>query len=352
MTPKIRIFSNLNLRDGTNLIHDIDLHSYATSAPLVIRLLRLLKAVIIPSTYDVIFLNCAATDLLLVCAFKYLWPAKRPVIIAADLILHKPRTNLEWLKAYGRKVLLRKVGLFVFHQKDIAGYHRYYGIENRKVRYIPFKVNSLDQIKQLKVNEGDYVFTGGLSNRDYETLSESLKDITYPMIILAPGQRDAELKNHGTFLSPANFGPNVKIISDDGSSRSWIDYIAKSMFVVLPIRADAISPAGISTYLVAMALRKCVVITDSAATRGILNQTNCVTVPAGNSEALRDAIKRVYEDSALRAGVANAGYQYALTCGGTARLYENFLDCLREFSRTINVKGSASTTEAPRQGEL
>jgi hypothetical protein len=86
---------------------------------------------------------------------------------------------------------------------------------------------------------------------------------------------------------------NVKIVHDDGSLLSWVRHMAESKFVVLPISPDSIAASGISTYLMAMALKKCVIITEGPATKGLLlNHQNSVIVPPRDPDALRRLFSR------------------------------------------------------------
>jgi glycosyltransferase involved in cell wall biosynthesis len=78
--------------------------------------------------------------------------------------------------------------------------------------------------------------------------------------------------------------------------------------------------SGISTYLVAMALGKCVIMTDSPATQGLIDDGHAVVVPPCDPAALRDAIARVASDAAFRERTAAAGKAYASALGDESRL--------------------------------
>ena len=87
---------------------------------------------------------------------------------------------------------------------------------------------------------------------------------------------------------------------------------------------------GIITYLVAMALGKYVIITDGPGSRGILeNGEHCLIVPPRDPAMLRTAILQINGDVALRRDLARAGYNYAMACGDSARLYLDFMRCIR-----------------------
>src|SRR5207248_2470503 len=109
----------------------------------------------------------------------------------------------------------------------------------------------------------------GRSQRDYATFCEAVAGLNYPAVVLMPGS-DRENAMHGTFFERHETPPNVRVLHDDGSVESWNGFLADARMVVVPIRTDAISAAGNSTYLQAMAAGKCVVVTDCPGARGII----------------------------------------------------------------------------------
>jgi glycosyltransferase involved in cell wall biosynthesis len=101
---------------------------------------------------------------------------------------------------------------------------------------------------------------------------------------------------------------------------SWIDFLSRATAVILPILPGKLSPSGLSAYLVSMALGKCVIITDSPATRGLIDRGEAVIVPPRDVDALRDAVVRIANDDQYRRKVAAKGHRYALSLEDEARL--------------------------------
>jgi glycosyltransferase involved in cell wall biosynthesis len=73
-----------------------------------------------------------------------------------------------------------------------------------------------------------------------------------------------------------------------------------------------------------MALKKCVIISDCPATRGILvGDETAVLVPMRDPEALAQALRKAWTDDAYRRRVAEGGYRYAVSLGGEETLMGN-----------------------------
>ncbi len=105
--------------------------------------------------------------------------------------------------------------------------------------------------------------------------------------------------------------------------------MSNAKIVVLCISEESISPSGVGVYLQAMALGKCVIISDCPATRGILEDSNqAILVPQHDVEALAKAIEMVWCNDNVRKQVARAGRQYAISLGGEQELVQRMADCI------------------------
>jgi len=68
-----------------------------------------------------------------------------------------------------------------------------------------------------------------------------------------------------------------------------------------------------------MAMKKCVIVTEGLATRGMLKDEAVIVAPK-DPEALAVAVTRVWTDDVLRRKTAESGRRYAERCGGESRL--------------------------------
>lgn len=333
--PIVRVLTNTTWFDGRRF-EGASIRTRRSSAT---GLLAIVREFFTTRRYDVALFDDAATRQLLVFSLaRKLVRVNRCKLVSVDLILQQPKTFLERLRARLVRHVLETVDLFIFYHKDIRGLERVYGIRLDRAAYIPFKVNDYASVLATPTRDEGFILSCGRSYRDYRTFCEALKGLPYEARILATVEQTAE---HGTTFDFASVPPNVRVVTDDGSWRSWIDSIARATFVVLPILPNALSPAGLSTYLVAMALGKCVIITDSPGTRGILEDGQAVVVPAADAHALRAAIVKVSEDADYRQRMASVGRTFALSLGDERRLADDMVRTVLQRLSAERLNGAA-----------
>lgn len=275
--------------------------------------------------YDIVILNNDTRRLLVLCLLRWIWPFHSCRLVSVDLVLSRPRGWRRRLTAGVMKLLFRKVDLFVLYFVDLEAYNRFYGISPPRVSYVPFKVNSWDEIPLVDElsSDGEYVFTGGRSFRDLPTFIAAMRRLSFPGLLLYHNL--SLMKEHGTHLDLSDLPSNLRAEEDNGDAESWLQYILKAKVVVLPTMASSISASGISAYVLAMACKKCVIITEGAATRGLLTD-QAIIVPPADPIALAEAICLAWQDDDLRERTANAGRHYADRLGGEARLLSDIVD--------------------------
>jgi glycosyltransferase involved in cell wall biosynthesis len=287
---------------------------------------------------DAVILHVPTQELFILCALRLLFPFGRARVVAVDLIQTRPGTSpWQHVQAWLKRVLLGRVDLFLLHQKDISGLQECYGIPSHKVRYIPYKVNSWETVRAMNPPEGDYVFSGGRSRRDYTTFCEALRELDCPAVLLTP--RPEENRLHETYFQAENLPPHLRVVHDDGSASSWIDHMARARIVVICVSPSSISPSGVGTFILAMALKKCVIITESPATRGVLeHERNAILIPMGDAAALREAVRRAWHDDSYRRRIAAGGHAYAMSLGGAETLQRNIASAIADLLRSRQIR--------------
>lgn len=322
---KLRIWSNLNGLDR------IRTNSFTVFVDVYPRgrknILDLIRDYIKSYQYDYLLLNTPPVDLFVFALLKYIIPFNSCKYVSMDCILPVPKGTVQRIKAMILGVLFRQVDLYIEYFKNTEGYKKYYYMIENRFRYVPFKVNRIEAILKKDRYDHGYVFCGGNTRRDFQTLLEAAKGLKIPFkIVTMPNEI---IMKHGSYLDDSMVPENVEVIRHDGSE-SFIDYIAGSRLVVLPIKKKNISASGIGVYLASMALGKCVVISSGVGVDEILTEGQAYIVPPEDPGALREAIMRLYDDHNLRDKYAQKGMEYAMRLGGEDRLAESALDILIE----------------------
>ncbi|MTI98601.1 MAG: glycosyltransferase family 4 protein [Marinobacter adhaerens] len=253
----------------------------------------------------------------------YKWTAK---IIAVDFQFSKPKKGfISQIKSAVWKFAWSKVDLVLGHMKYNIYLNKYYGIDDSKFYYIPFKVNGLNAMDECMSYESDYIFSGGYSWRNYDLLFRAmaqLPDIRLRLLTL----KKERLTIHNTYFKDADLPDNVTVFEHDLNPGTWMEEISKSRCVVLPISPDAICSNGISVALQAMALGKCLIITNCPAVEGIfIDRVDCFIVDPADTDGMAKVISEVVNNSELRRKVAEAGRLKALSYGGVDELMERIM---------------------------
>src|SRR5919109_4496951 len=287
---------------------------------------------------DAVVFNVDERQLLVFCLLRRLIGARHCRLVSVDIHLPPLRTaRLRW-RARFVGWLLREVDLFICYFKATERMQRAYGLVRKPFVYVPFKVNAYAAVERVKPTDDGFGLVCGRSDRDYRTLVAAVDGLDVPIVVLVGPDHAA----YGADIASVTFPPNVRVEMDDGSLESWIKWIARARFIVLPVVPDTLKPSGISAYLDAMALGKCVIITDSPATQGLIDSGEAVVVPPDDPAALRSAITHVAADTEYREHVAAAGSTYARSLGDEARLAEDIAQCVGALVGSAEHKGRAT----------
>lgn len=315
----IRIISNFRNLEQLILPEEPLVHEYIGDYSGAIQFMR--KC----SQSDLVILNIDQKKLMLACLLRWLLPMLRFKLISVDLILRPPKTLKARIMTFIKKVLFSRVDRFILYFKDLRGYERFYGIAPDRALYIPFKVNGWEKIS-VRANgssDGEYVLCAGRTLRDIETFVEAMRRAGCPGVLLQ--QRRELLAEHGTSAWSADLPPNVKLIVDDSDQLdTYFDFISKASLVVIPRFKIDIAPTGISTYLVAMALNKCVIISEGPGAEDVLTD-QAVIVPPENPDKLAEQIELLWNNRQLRSEIAARGREYAQLVEGEKRLLSDIL---------------------------
>ena len=274
---------------------------------------------------DLIVINSGAVLVMQLGAWFLLFPFLRKPIMSHDIVLRQPKTIRARITAPIKRFLLSRIDHFTLHFRILDGYQKHFGIGPGRVSYLPSKPNIRYRYEYQVSPEGEYILCFGRSERDYDTFFAAMSRLPYPAAIPPPSF--AHLAKHASRFTwkLSDLPANVKILEDDGSVQSLIHIIEKARLVVLPILKSRIAPSGIGTYLNAMLMGKCVIMSEGPGTSDVLTE-EALMVPPEDVDALAAMIRRAWEDDALRLRTAEAGRRYSENCGGEPELRQRVLD--------------------------
>lgn len=325
----MRIWTNVSRLDATlergvdGIPETVRVQPLDLDAPGVVR--RLLRET---HRGDVILINHAVRTLLLLGLARRVG-LLRARIIAVDPLLREPPSFSQRIVVALRRWALGGVDHFVHHFRDLGGYAHWYGIHPGRSTFVSFKVNGWDEVPpadELSA-DGSIVLTSGRSLRDFPTFLAAMARLPYPGELMIDGYEG--LAQHGSPLDPASLPANVRLIESDGSHREFLAALRRARVVVVPL-LPTIRISGTSMVLIALAMRKAVVVTDSVATRDVFDGVVRL-VPPSDAESMARAIRQLWEDTAERQRLADAGRNLAEAAAGEDRLNADLLRvCLQQ----------------------
>lgn len=274
--------------------------------------------------------NGLSQQVWVVALIKLLFPSRRRKLVVVDMVLSVPTTRRDWRVVSLRRKLMRAVDLFVSYARNTKGIQEVYEIPESRFLYVPFKVNDWERVASMETTDDGYLVVAGQTRRDFRTFSRAIEGLDIPVRIVAPPQD--VLSQHGSSLGAQDWATNVELVQDARTPDTFLPQLAGARLVVLPILQQNITPSGIGVSLVAMALRKCVIVSAGPVSDGLIDEGQAIVVPAGDHVALRDAIVRAWRDPELRKTTAERGFAYARTLGGEKRLYRDLLDAVIRLS--------------------
>jgi len=249
-------------------------------------------------------------------------PFHRCRITTLDFFVGDPRGWRLRLAAWS----LRRIDRMLVYFKDSSVFQRQFGIPAGRFHYIPFKINGIELIEKAAATDAGYIFCGGRSRRDFATLFAAVEPLGYPVKVVTSSESD--MRPHGSSMAGLRIPANVEVSANDQSPEFFIRTMAAARLVAIPIVRDATTQAGIGVYLQAMALGKCVIVSEGLGVSDVLTGREAIIVPAGDPAALRDAIERAWNDDAMRSRYGNAALAYARPLGGEDTLRRSVLAAL------------------------
>lgn len=330
---QLRVISNLSRLNDPTYRTDGELYHRAWRPGGV---LSLLKVFIASFRYDYILLNTEPNALLYLAALKLSVPFNRCKLVGLDLLFSSHTTLVGRLKALIKGILLRQCHRILLYYRDTSEIVKHLRLPPLLFDYVPFKINEYEQVTSTPTWDGGYVFCGGKTRRDFDTLAKAVEGQDLAVKVVTTSNED--IAQHGSFLDEGSLPSNVEVVRLDGTARRFIELMAGARVVAIPTKPN-ITGVGIGVYLMAMALGKPVVITAGPSTEGLLTPELALIVPPEDHYALREAITRACCDEALRSRLIMNARTYALSLGDEGQLIRSIIQWLKsDFSHSTDGK--------------
>jgi glycosyltransferase involved in cell wall biosynthesis len=235
-------------------------------------LLRRRRATAVVSYYQ--------SGVLLILALRKLLRFK-PLVVIVDI---GDDQNWRVRERIVRFCIARADAVFTLASEQAVYLRAKYGVDS--VQFLPQQADT-DFYSPGDAPAEDFVlFVGGDISRDFETLSRAVFDLGVPVVVRSDVRIEADR-------------PNVTVVRERLSDAGLRDLYRRARIVALPLH-DMLHPGGITTLLEAFACGKAVVASNSRGVRDYLrDEENCLVVPCGDVEAMRNAVTRLLNDPEL-----------------------------------------------------
>jgi glycosyltransferase involved in cell wall biosynthesis len=211
------------------------------------------------------------------------------VMVYISFVLPRGRVRRRLKRLYYRHLfyplMLRHVDrVVVYSRRQIGLYARTLGLPSTRFAHVPYHTTLYDM--HCPVTEGDYVFAGGDFTRDYTSLIEAVRGLSWRLVIAARFRH---------YFQGIELPPNVEVVTT--TRQGFFDLMAGAGVVAVPLRGGLLHSGGQQTYLNAMLMGKPVVVTDDCgADEYFVHQDSAVLLRPGDVTGLRAAITTLMVD--------------------------------------------------------
>lgn len=212
-----------------------------------------------------------------------LFGIKKKGTLTVMTFIYKPKHGIlgKIYNQYMRYVVSSKYidRFVVFSKGEIAHYSRYFNIPQEKFSFVPLGIGA--KFDDYIVEKGDYIFSTGRSNRDFDFLYNAMKDSDMKTIIACD-----------TCSLPS---VNNLTILNDCKGESMLEMLSKCFCVIIPLKDIHIS-AGQLVILQSMALGKPIIVTRSDGVRDYVTDGETGIFIDNSKEELLSVIERLQNE--------------------------------------------------------
>ena len=247
--------------------------------------------------YDVVYAWHAVIGLMF-AALCRLFRLRRVRIVVAQLIVPSKKNSIAQRAklAFTRYALKRIELVIAYSHVEVELFKNEYENGFTKFVFTPLGIDF--PFNDGKLDNG-YIFSGGRSNRDYETLIRAVAPLKTSLHIAA------QRFNIGSTDIPLNV-----TVHYDAFGAEFLRLLTDAALIVIPLdRADESS--GQLVLLQAMALGKAIIVTENRGISDYYIAGETVTIsPSHNPAALRELIKSLMDDPEQRMRLGRAAIEH------------------------------------------
>ena len=225
--------------------------------------------------------------------------------------------------------LFNQIGVMLCYSRQQERFaHERLGVPTNQIRRIAFQVDERFFTPGESAGPGRGVVSVGRELRDYPTLFSALDNTEIPVTVVASSPWSKREDQTSGRRVPANVALRKGL-----SSVELRDLYRGAAVVVVPLM-NVDWPAGVTSLFEAQACGRPVVISASAGILDSIDPGAAVTVPCGDTQALREAVQRLIADPAAAAAIARVGRESALR----ERTLDQFVARISEACRAAEVR--------------
>lgn len=219
---------------------------------------------------------------------------KRRTHLMFDLLLMPPRPGAIGLLDRVKMRLFGKVvdAAVVWGKRDVQSFAKWYHLSEAK--FIFHHYHTTLQNFEITVKQGEYIFAGGNSARDYKTVIEAVRDLDVPVFIATTARGVAEM---------AQAYPQITV---SGVSEQEFRTLLAGCGIFIEAHDKGFPrTSGHQTMLNAMACGKPVVIADPVSAEWYVRDgIDGFVVPIADPDAMKRAISSLLNDESLASRLA------------------------------------------------
>jgi glycosyltransferase involved in cell wall biosynthesis len=224
---------------------------------------------------------------------------RRPVHIQLELMLDEEKDSVLWKlkRAFQRMAFASTDLLITSTYGEIDIYSERLRLPRERFRFVFFHTNVVSPGPVGE--EQGYAFSAGRTGRDYHLLAEAVRDLQLNLVVLGDAAS----------LRGVTFPEGTSVLFDQPYER-YLELLHGCDYVIVPLN-ELKAARGQVVILEAMAIGKPVIATETVGTVDYIESGESgLLVPPGDSTALRDAIRRLGEDPALRRRFRERGLEH------------------------------------------